>query len=212
MKRRIRRNVATRLGKKPPADIKEPQPKSYKLIYQAWGALMAITICLGVYFHSSAENRVVYNQTHNLQPLTSSETSNVVFTEPIELEGRRNLQVSVSAPVDNSWAWVGGDFINEESGMVEEFELPIEYYYGVEGGESWSEGDKTNDIYISSLPAGRYTLRLEFQWEHFSSPLPITVTVTQGIARTSQLVLAMLGISIIPIALFMNQKGWWDKL
>ena len=211
MTRKIRRNIAKRLGKKPPADIKEPQPKSYKWIYQGWGALMAITILLSVYFHSSAENRVVYSQIHNLQPVGSPETSQVVFTDPIELKARRNLQVSAHAPVDNSWAWVGGDFINEESGMVEEFDLPIEYYYGVEGGESWSEGGSSNGVYISSLPAGRYTLRLEFQWEHFSSPLPITVTVTQGVARTSHLLLAMLGVSIIPIFLFMRQMGWWDN-
>ena len=175
------------------------------------GALLAITIGLGVHFHSSAENRVIYNQTHNLQPLSNAEATHVVFTDPIELMSRRNLQVTVYAPVDNAWAWVGGDFINEESGTVEEFELPIEYYYGVEGGERWVEGGKSDDLYISSLPTGRYTLRLEFQWEHFNSPMPITVTVTQGVARTLHLGLALLGISIIPMFLLMRQMGWLDS-
>ena len=143
------------------------------MIYLAWGALSAITICLCVYFHSNAENRVVYRQTHNLQPGTK-----VVFSDPIELKSRQNLEVAVYAPLDNSWAWVGGNFIDEESGMVEEFELPVEYYSGREGSEKWTEGSERNRSYITSLPAGRYTLRLEFQWEHFASPQPITVTVT----------------------------------
>lgn len=213
MKRGKRRKVAkpSELSQVAPASklkqvapvSKGPQPTPYKFIYLAWGALFAITLCLGVYFHSSAENLVVYSKTHNMQPGTS-----VVFSDPIELKSRQNLQVDVYAPLDNSWAWVGGDFINEESGMVEEFELPVEYYYGREGSEDWTEGNNTNWIYITSLPAGRYTLRLEFQWEHFTSPLPITVTVTQGVARTLHLALALLVISVIPAFLFMRQMGW----
>lgn len=183
----------------------KPQPKANKSIYLAWGALFASTLCLGVYFHLSAENRVVYYKTHELQPGTR-----VAFSDPIELKSRRNLQVAVYAPLDNSWAWVGGNFINEESGMVEEFELPVEYYSGREGSEEWTEGSESNRIYITSLPAGRYTLRLEFQWEQFTSPLPITVMVTEGVARTLHLALALLGISIIPAFLFMRQRGWLD--
>jgi hypothetical protein len=207
MKRGKRRKVAKPSELKQRASVlKEPQPNPHKFIYLAWGALFAITLCLGVYFHSSAENRVVYSQTHNLPP-----GNRVVFSDPIELKSRQNLQVDVYAPLDNTWAWVGGDFINEESGTVEAFELPVEYYYGTEGGEGWREGGNSNEIYITSLPAGRYTLRLEFQWEHFTSPLPITVTVTQGVARTLHLSLALLGISVIPIFLFMRQMGWFNS-
>jgi hypothetical protein len=206
-KRRNRKKVAKSPSLVWRASVsKAPQTYTHKFIYLAWGALFVITLCLGVYFHSSAENRVVYSQTHNLQP-----GNHVVFTDPIELKSRQNLQVGAFAPVDNSWAWVGGDFINEESGMVEAFELPVEHYYGTEGGERWSEGGNSNEIYITSLPAGRYTLRLEFQWEHFTSPLPITVTVTQGVARTLHYGLALLGISIIPVFLLMRQMGWFKS-
>jgi hypothetical protein len=209
MKKGNRRKVAkpSELTQLAPV-IKGPRPNSYKFAYVAWGALSAITICLGVYFHSSAEERIVYSQTHKLGPLPKAEATHVVFTDPIELKSRQNLEVAVSADIDNSWAWVGCDFINEESGLVEEFELPVEYYYGTEGGESWTEGRSSNETYITSLPAGRYTLRLEFQWEHFTSPLPITVTVKQGLARTLHLFLALLGISVIPAFLFMRQRGW----
>jgi hypothetical protein len=212
MKKRKRRKVAKPTGGGWRASVsKAPQPGAHKFIYLAWIALFVVTLCLGIYFHSSAENRVVYSQTHDLQPLLGTDTTHVVFTGPIELKSRRNIQVSVFAPIDNSWAWVGGDFINEESGTVEAFELPVEYYYGTEGGEGWREGGNSNDIHITSLPAGRYTLRLEFQWERFASPLPITVTVTQGVARTLHFGLALLGISFIPISLFMRQMGWFNS-
>jgi len=211
MKKGKRRKVAkpSELKQQAPV-IKGPQPNAYKLIYLAWGAMFAITLCLGVYFHSSAEERIVYSQTHKLEPLPKAEATHVVFSDPIELKSRQNLEVAVFAAIDNSWAWVGCDFINEESGLVEEFELPIEYYYGTEGSERWSEGRNSNETYITSLPAGRYTLRLECQWEHFNSPLPITITVTQGVARTLHLFLALLGISVIPAFVFMRQLGWFS--
>ena len=42
---------------------------------------------------------------------------------------------------------------------VESVNVPIEYYSGVEDGESWSEGGKDQDATLSSLPAGQYTLK-----------------------------------------------------
>jgi hypothetical protein len=191
--------------------FREPRLTPHKSIYLAWGALFAITLCLGGCFHLISENRVVYDKVHELKPGQPGQSgSQVVFSDPIELKSRRNLQVRAYALVDNSWAWVGGDFINEETGKVEKFELPIEYYFGATGGERWTEGDWNNQIYIASLPAGRYTLRLEFQWERYTSPLSITVIITQGVSRTMHFSLALLGVSIIPIFLFMLQRGWFN--
>src|SRR5256884_3399665 len=62
-----------------------------------------------------------------------------------------------SSPVDNSWLALDGDFVNEDTGLIQAFELPIEYYHGVEDGESWSEGSHSNDTYVSALPEGKYT-------------------------------------------------------
>jgi hypothetical protein len=207
--RRLSVSAASTASAVPVASIyRAPKSSPYRMIYLAWGALLFIILCIGIYAGSSAENRVVYDQTHQLQPLATASATQVVYSDPMELKPRQNLQISVFAPLDNSWAWVGGDLINEETGVVETFELPIEFYYGVEDREEWVEGSKDRDIFISSLPKGRYTLRLEFQWEHFDSPMPITVTVKQGVARTMHLGLALITISIIPTFLFMRQRGW----
>ena len=65
-----------------------------------------------------------------------------------------------------------GDLINEETGLVQSFDLPIEYYFGTDGGESWKEGSHQETDYVSSLPAGRYTMRLEAQWENWNQAVP----------------------------------------
>jgi hypothetical protein len=170
--------------------------------------LLAITIYLGVYSHSTAESRVVYKQSHHLRPLPAADATHVVFTEPIELKERRNIKISANTLLNGPWAWVGVEFINEETRVIEAFELPFE-----DDGREWSQGNSCKviyaspdklimasceEIYISSLPAGRYTLRLEFKWERFNSPSPFSVSVTQGVARNLYIVLALVGVSFIP--------------
>ena len=63
------------------------------------------------------------------------------------------------------------------------FSIPVEYYHGVDGGESWSEGARSSETHLSSLPGGRYTLRLEAQWQDFAKPVKASVRITQGVPR-----------------------------
>jgi len=42
---------------------------------------------------------------------------------------------------------------------VESVNVPIEYYNGVDDGESWSEGAKSTDASLSAVKPGTYTLR-----------------------------------------------------
>lgn len=156
-------------------DDAEPPRTRYWPIFAIWAALFVIALVLSSYFEGRAENRVVYENTLNLEPLADAEASTTIFSDPLELNARQNLHVEARAPVDNSWAWVGGDLINEATGAVTAFELPVEYSHGYEGGEHWTEGSSTSDVRISALPQGRYTLRLEFLREQFQAPVEVEV-------------------------------------
>ena len=129
------------------------------------------------------------------------EKTQVIFTDPIQLDGGRNVRVTGRANVDNNWLYVAGDLINEETGLVQQFDLPMEYYYGVEGGESWSEGDAEQTDYLSALPGGRYTMRLEAQWENWNQAAPpqFTVRVEQGVPSLLNLLLVFVALSVLPL-------------
>jgi len=131
----------------------------------------------------------------------ANEKTQVIFTEPLQLAGGRNVRVTGRANVQNNWLYVAGDLINEETGLVQQFDLPMEYYSGVDGGESWTEGSAEKTDYIGALPEGRYTMRLEAQWENWtqSSPPQLTVVVQQGVPRILNLLLVLIALSIIPI-------------
>ncbi|NNE98794.1 MAG: DUF4178 domain-containing protein, partial [Pyrinomonadaceae bacterium] len=91
------------------------------------------------------------------------------------------------------------DLIKEGNNEVESVLVPIEYYYGVSGGESWSEGGQTNDATISSVPAGKYRLRIEGSWKDWNRPMPIRVKVEQNIVRGVNFWLAFIFLAIGPI-------------
>ncbi|HND55869.1 MAG TPA: hypothetical protein PLV92_25810, partial [Pirellulaceae bacterium] len=107
----------------------------------------------------------------------------VVFSDEFQVNAFENLKVEMTAPVDNSWFYAEGDLVNVETGLVQSFSMPVEQYHGVEGGESWSEGSTHSETHISSLPAGRYVLRLEAQWQEFAKPIAPTIVITQGVPR-----------------------------
>jgi hypothetical protein len=78
----------------------------------------------------------------------------------------------------------------------------------VEDGESWTEGDRTDSAYTSSMPAGRYILRLEGQWEKWQEPSVVTVAVQQNVTTGFNLIVALIAISIGPIIMGIYHIGF----
>jgi hypothetical protein len=142
---------------------------------------------------------VPLNQSINLQPLPNQNGSNPMFSQPFELKGNRNVQISMNAPVSNSWASFDVDLVNEENNEVESVPIDIEFYNGVEDGESWSEGGQSKDVTLSSVPAGRYMLRIDGQWQNWQQPLPVTVKIEQNITRGINFCCAFILLLILPI-------------
>jgi DNA-directed RNA polymerase subunit RPC12/RpoP len=193
-----------------PHTVAPNQPWKNGKIYAYWAVLMFVALFAGLFMFIAAPRARVFSQVYTLTPSASpspapgedaNEKTQVIFTDPLELHGGRNIRVTGSANVDNNWVYVAGDLINEETGLVQEFELPIEYYYGVEDGESWSEGDREQTVYLPAVPDGRYTMRLEAQWENWNQATPpqLTLRVEQGVPRVMNLLLLLVGLSILPL-------------
>jgi uncharacterized protein DUF4178 len=171
----------------------------HKKVYKYWGLMLAATFLLGFMFIATGSREKVFDQTFALQPVANAEGTQVIFSEPFQLKGRRNIRVTARSNVDNSWLYLEGDLIDDATGEVQSFSMPVEYYHGVDDGESWSEGSQSPDTHLSAMPAGQYMLRLEVQWEKWQQPATVSVRIDQGIPRILHLFLAMLLVSIIPI-------------
>lgn len=125
----------------------------------------------------------------------------VYFSGPIEIRnGRQNLAVTLSAPVNNAWIGLEGALVSETTGVAELFLVESSWYHGVDGGESWSEGAQAQTVFLSAVPAGTYVLRLAPQWEGKVPPVrAIEVRLHQGVMRWLYPGLALVAILIVPL-------------
>jgi hypothetical protein len=183
-----------------PSGIAPNQPYRHKWIYKYWGIFLLVAILIGFgSLIASGSSKEIFTQQVNFQPLPNPDGTQVFFSEPFELAGRRNIRIAADSPVQNTWIYLEGDLISEETGAVQSFPIDISYYAGVEDGESWTEGSQKDTTDTSSMPAGKYVLRLEGQWETWQQPASVNVRISQNETNGFNLVLLLIGLSIFPV-------------
>jgi uncharacterized Zn finger protein (UPF0148 family) len=183
-----------------PSGIAPNQPYRHKWIYKYWIILILAALLVSfLVFITSGSSNEVFSQSVTLQPLPNADGTQIFFSEPFELAGRRNIRITGESPVQNTWVYLEADLINEETGVVQSVPIEISYYQGVEDGESWTEGAQKDSIDTSSLPGGKYVLRLEGQWEKWQQPATVTVKIAQNVATGFNLLLLLIGLSVVPI-------------
>ncbi len=209
-----------------PSTVAPNQPYTNKGVYKYWLLFVLLALFIGFIALFKGSGATVFEKTYRLDPAPAptpntlqlpggtniplpgapttaegQERTQIIFTEPFQLKGGENIRVSGQANVSNNWLYVAGDLINEETGLVQQFDLPMESYAGVEDGESWSEGNPNKTEIISALPAGTYTMRLEAQWEKWNQPTPpqFSVKVEQGVVGGFNFVLLLLALNVIPL-------------
>lgn len=126
------------------------------------------------------------------------------------------LKVHVSAPLDNSWAEYDVTVEDEDDNEIMGFPLVASFYYGVEGGESWSEGSRGDSTYFKVPAAGAYRLVIAGEWGRDewseSTGFSTTVSVKEGIKASRYLLITflfMLGCAIVP-PIWLERNRWAD--
>jgi hypothetical protein len=192
-----------------PSGVAPNQPYKHWWVYKYWVAFVVVALLAGfLTLVLSGSTKEVFSQTVSLPPLPNADGTQVFFSEPFELAGRRNIKIIGESPVQNTWVYLEGDLINEETGLVQSFPIEISYYSGVDEGEAWSEGGSTDSATTSSMPGGRYVLRLEGQWEKWQQPATFAVKIEQNVTHGFNLILALIGLSIGPIAMIIYHVGF----
>lgn len=176
-----------------------------------WAMFVAAAVVIAIVIGITRANRVVYKAAVSVPtaadwtaPTTTAPPAppggkqqivTTVFSPEFDLPGGQNLEIAAHANVTNSWAYVGGDLMNVNTGAVESFELPVEYYAGVDQGESWSEGSRNKSVYISAPPKGRYALRMDVQWEKADGPV-VAIEAREGVFRWTHLLALLIALTI----------------
>jgi hypothetical protein len=179
----------------------QPSPWAGR-VAAAWGQALAGAAAMFVVYVVLliASLRTVHQQTVTIpSAAVSGAPESAVFTEPFVVDRGGNVQVSVRAPVSNSWLYLDGALINEETGEIDEFDVEVSYYSGSDSDGSWSEGSNSAAAYVGSVRPGRYVLRLAPQWEAGRAPGTYDVTVRSRVPRFLYLFLGVLALFVWPV-------------
>ena len=145
----------------------------------------------------------------------SAEAASVFFSDPFPLAGGKNIEIALADyGLSNNWVYVAADLVHEASGSVVGVDATLEYYSGVEDGESWSEGSRGTSEVLGPQPAGSYVLRVEGQ-QGGQSNASVHVTVRQNVFRTRWLLwaFAILGVPALIVGLmsYSFEKRRWEN-
>lgn len=182
-------------------------------------ALLGLLFAVGIFMMPfTGISSTAYTEQITLEPLPNLNGTQTVFSKPFDVKGNRNMRISASAPsVNNSWAALEFDLVDANNNLVESVPVDVEYYSGVDSDGSWTEGSKSQDATLSSLPGGKYTMRIQGTWQKWEEPLPVTIKVEQNVIRGVNFCLAILILAIVPIlALFrkfaFESKRWSESM
>ncbi|MBK7537004.1 MAG: DUF4178 domain-containing protein [Myxococcales bacterium] len=159
-----------------------------------------------------------------------ADPGHVLFTEPFEIKGGENIEITLAAPLNNNWMYVVADLVDEDKGTFLTFDTNLEYYSGYEGGESWSEGSMMKVQTLGPMPAGNYVLRLEAQTgtpaaspydtvkvpglEDIRPPtpaIPLSASIRQNVFQGGLWALALLLLLLLGLFLFLSKRRFENR-
>lgn len=175
-----------------------------------WGTVAVVAaLALFIFFSAAAKRRPVFSGTFAADPAAGAPAAgmppspdaapNAVVTPEFDLAGARpaSVRIRTVTNVDNSWLFLRFALVNAETDTATHFEREVSYYHGVDDGEAWSEGDRTDTVYLSGVRPGRYYLLIDPEFDRGAS---YAVEVTWDQPRIFHLFLAS--------ALLLIPFGW----
>ncbi|GAB4046478.1 DUF4178 domain-containing protein [Spirosoma litoris] len=130
-----------------------------------------------------------------------------IVSPSFEVDGPVALAFDMHADINNQWLELPVTLINEQTGKVYEFTKTLEYYYGVEDGESWSEGSRDNKAILSRIPTGKYHLNIYPTSD--GKYVSFRIGVEQKTFLEANIGLFLLLLAIYPIFLYVS-RFWHD--
>jgi hypothetical protein len=177
-----------------------PHLETKNFIKKANWFFIGLIFIIQFYFILFSASKEVYKEDISL---TSSDISkprkSVSFDLPVD---SKNFEVYFRSPIANNWIEFAVSLVHEESGESIDKEIGIEYYFGSDGGESWTEGSQEASLFYNSLPKGKYHLIIEPSGSVLTatdSNLPVYISAKSDVTVWSNFIWSFLLILIAPI-------------
>ena len=154
--------------------------------------------CFQFYFCSTATSDLVLDYKNTFIPNEKkADLTTPVFTLKKDMS---NVRIGFSAPCNNSWFWLSGELVNNDTGVSYPFEQECSYYYGTDSDGAWSEGNSSPKAIVPSVPGGRYYINVDTESGDFKTkdPLEFSIDVTRNVATFGNYFLTTFLLAIMP--------------
>ena len=195
------------VGAVQPDPVKASWPALRLLTTIAFGLLLLVQIVK----HVRQPDQVVLSTNLRVEADTTAKsepgTGKVIVSPSFTLDHQTALQIDLTTTLNNQWLELPVSLVNEQTGQGFEFTKNIEFYNGVEGGESWTEGSRDADAVLSRVPAGRYHLNFYPFTEAGPAAPDIAVKVTTDPPLWSNFFVVLLLLLIYPIWQYLRRAS-----
>jgi len=178
-----------------------PVSENVKGIWSAFLAFALLLLVLMAGFDFASHKSVVFNSSYHLNSGEPKGEASFV-TDSFNLGDRiSNVEVTTSASVDNSWIYLNYALINQDTGQAWDFGREVSYYHGYDSDGSWTEGSRTDNVVIPSVPSGQYYLRIEPEVDPKHPPIAYSVKVMRDVPVFGFFGIAFLALLLPAIAI-----------
>jgi len=180
------------------ANQPNPWGDSHQRICKLFWKLALLAIVLQLFFVFIASGKQLLRQDLNFSPQMAEET---LVTREFEIRDKpRKITVRNTASLDNNWIGLDMTLVNKATGAAWPAARELAYYYGRDGGESWSEGSRDDEVVFLNIPPGTYYLAVDPEMAP-EKPVPVhdTIEVFTGGAGWSNFIMVMLFLVIFPV-------------
>jgi hypothetical protein len=175
-----------------------PWAETHRRVCSLFWKLALVAVVLQAFFGSLGGGKVLLRQEVTFSPQMAEDE---VVTNTFEVRDRpRKLTVRNSTSLDNNWIGLDLLLVNKASGQAWPAARELSYYYGREDGESWSEGNPSDEVVFLDIPPGTYYLTVDPDIAP-EKPVPVrdVIEVSSGGAGWSNFVIVMLFLVFFPV-------------
>ena len=139
---------------------------------------------------------------------------NGVLTAEVELDGDPStLEFELRAiGMNNSWAFAEVLLVDAKTEEALAVGLEVEYYSGVDGGESWSEGTNPKRTVVGGIAGGDYLLQVNSQIDTAGDQADeLRLTITRDVPLYRYMFLPLIVIFAFPAVNFARRAAFETK-
>ncbi len=193
-----------------------PATETWNKVRPLWSVFLLVLTCMQIAHCCLATNvvefdsRIAYTSKQDGMPdPTGGKAEQYTTPEFIITKDNGNVQININADIDNSWVYVYGELVNEDTDDTFSFEKTLEYYHGYDGGESWSEGSGQASFLIDGVPGGKYFINLDTDsgGNYPAMRRNYQLVVKRDVGTFSNYFWSLLFVSVFPIMAWLSMRS-----